>query len=117
MAAPQSSAVHRVRTIPAIKDGIDFSGCATVSLGLKKVCQKMGIHTATKFACEKNKAAINITKHVAKPEIFHDDVLSRDATSLPHVDVYSFSSPCTSFSPAGEGRGIESNDGQLVFRR
>ena len=40
----------------------------------------------------------------------------RDEYVLPKVDVYSFASPCTSFSNAGKRDGIENPNGALFFK-
>ncbi len=100
-----------------IRDGSDFSGVGTTSLALRKLCARAGIQVCTEFACEKNRAAAKITQHVAQPRLFHRDVRKRDLGVLTglNIDVYSFASPCTSFSSAGTKRGIDHADGELFF--
>ena len=115
----QKDASRRLRTVRrrrTLTDGADFSGLGTVSLALKKKGRVAKIRMSTLFASDKSSACAKITKHVARPQIFHANVLDRDVEQLPKVDIYSCASPCTGFSNAGKREGFENQNGELFFK-
>ena len=87
-----------------------------MSFAIRKLATRAGIPASTLWASDKKKACEKITQHTARPVTFHANVLERDESELPKVDVYSFASPCTSFSNAGLRDGVNSPNGALFFK-
>jgi DNA (cytosine-5)-methyltransferase 1 len=68
--------------------------------------KQLGVSFKQLWYCDNNKYARETSEaNHPKPEIFFDDMLSRNNKSLPHLDLYICGFPCQSFSLAGKRLG------------
>lgn len=89
----------------------DFSGLGSPEEALKR----LGVPHRVVFACERDKYARNSYYANHEPEIFYDDVTTRDNKTAPYSDMYVFGFPCQAFSIAGKQKGFEDTRGTLFF--
>ena len=100
----------------AIRVGSDFSGLDTVLVGTKKLCSRIGKPVIATHACDTSRACKTLTTSLHNPQVFNQDILTRSTADLPSCDLYSFTAPCTQFSPAGCQLDVDALDGQLLFK-
>ena len=100
----------------ALKVGSDFSGLDTLVIASKKLCAKIEKPVVSTHACDKSRACKKLIMHLHAPAVFNNDIRTRDTSSLPDCDIYSFTSPCHPFSCGGKMGGITTADGQLLFK-
>jgi site-specific DNA-cytosine methylase len=63
--------------------------------------KQLGVSFKQLWYCDNNKYARETSEaNHPKPEMFFDDMLSRNNKSLPHLDLYICGFPCQSFSLA-----------------
>ena len=86
-----------------IRIGTDCSGIEAPIEALKQ----LGIPFQHKWACEKDKFARQSILANYQPEILYQDIIERDHTKLPDVDVYVCGFPCQSFSLMGKKLGTK----------
>jgi len=89
----------------------DFSGLGSPEEALKR----LGVPHRVVFACERDKYARLSYEANHSPEIFYNDVTTRDNDTVPYSDCYVFGFPCQAFSIAGKQLGFEDMRGTLVF--
>jgi DNA (cytosine-5)-methyltransferase 1 len=89
----------------------DFSGLGSPEEAIKR----LGVPYRVVFACERDKYARNSYYANHEPEIFYDDVTTRNNDTAPYSDCYVFGFPCQAFSIAGKQLGFEDMRGTLVF--
>ena len=100
----------------SIKVGSDFSGLETCLMATKKLCAKIEKPVVSTHACDKSRACKKLIMHLHAPAVFNTDVRTRDTSSLPTCDLYSFTAPCQPFSCGGKMGGTTIADGQLLFK-
>ena len=93
----------------AIIFGSDFTGLSSQSTTLNALKNHYGMKSAIqhKFACDNNPQCKKVIHHneATSPEVFFDDVTTRDANSMPYVDFYQYTAPCQGVSKAGKQNG------------
>jgi DNA (cytosine-5)-methyltransferase 1 len=94
-----------------IKIGTDFSGIGAPEQALKK----LGVEHKCMFACDVDKYAKKSYLANYNPEVFYDDIKTRDHKNAPYVDLYVAGFPCQAFSIAGRRKGFEDTRGTLFF--
>ena len=94
-----------------IRVGTDFSGIGAPEQAL----QQLGIPHKVKFACDFDKWAKKSYLSNYHPEIFYDNVATRDHSIAPEVDLYVAGFPCQTFSIAGKRAGFNDTRGTLFF--
>ena len=99
-----------------LRFGSDFSGICSGLIVLKRLVAKLKGYTAHHVhACDNDSNIKKLINHNFKPDHFDTDIKHRDVTMVPTCDVYSFTSPCGSFSAAGKQQGIADSSGQLIL--
>ena len=100
-----------------IRYGSDFSGLGTTGIALNKLVKRVpGLFARHTFSCDNNRTCKKIIMHHDEPDVFYDDIMTRDNMSTPRCDVYSFTSPCQSFSTAGKGKGMSDPRGAVMLK-
>ena len=90
--------------------GTDYSGLETPAIALRK----LGLDFRHAFACEKNLTCRKVITHGFSPEIVYPDILDRDVSSTPKVNLYIFGFPCQPYSRAGQQHGINDARAKLL---
>lgn len=91
--------------------GTDCSGLGSIEVAAERIGMKHSIA----FACDKDKYAKASYLANHKPGIFYDDLVTRDNSCTPKVDIYCSGFPCQTFSMAGNRRGFEDTRGTIFF--
>ena len=94
-----------------LKLGSGSAGMAMESISMKS----LSIDYQREFHCEKQKHCQRLLYKNDPPKILQDDVLTRDVSATPNVDVFFCTFPCQLFSPQGNGGGINDPRGICVF--
>ena len=94
-----------------IKFGSDFAGYDTAMLAARR----LKLPCASAFACENNRSCQKVLKSLGHSNII-GDVLTRDPSTTPYVDVFTFSPPCIDFSIEGKGMGEKQESGRLYVQ-
>tara|TARA_B110000902_G_scaffold264754_1_gene347065 strand:- start:679 stop:1743 length:1065 start_codon:yes stop_codon:yes gene_type:complete len=94
-----------------IKVGTDFSGIGSPEAALKR----LNIPHHNVFACDIDKYAKQSFLELNSPDLFYDDITTRDYKEVPQLDLYVAGFPCQSFSLAGKRGGFDDTRGTLFF--
>ena len=94
-----------------IKVGTDFSGIGSPEAALKR----LNIPHHNVFACDIDKYAKQSFLELNSPDLFYDDITTRDYKEVPQLDLYVAGFPCQSFSIAGQRKGFAETRGTLFF--
>ena len=94
-----------------IKVGTDFSGIGSPEAALKR----LNIPHHNVFACDIDKYARQSFLELNSPDLFYDDITTRDYKEVPQLDLYVAGFPCQSFSIAGQRKGFNETRGTLFF--
>ena len=94
-----------------IKVGTDFSGIGSPEAALKR----LNIPHHNVFACDIDKYAKQSFLELNSPDLFYDDITTRDYKEVPQLDLYVAGFPCQSFSSMGEQKGLKDERGSLFF--
>jgi DNA (cytosine-5)-methyltransferase 1 len=94
-----------------IKVGTDFSGIGSPEAALKR----LNIPHHNVFACDIDKYAKKSFLELNSPDLFYDDITTRDYKEVPQLDLYVAGFPCQSFSLAGKRGGFNDTRGTLFF--
>ena len=94
-----------------IKVGTDFSGIGSPEAALKR----LNIPHHNVFACDIDKYARQSFLELNSPDLFYDDITTRDYKEVPQLDLYVAGFPCQSFSHAGKRGGFNDTRGTLFY--
>lgn len=94
-----------------IKVGTDFSGIGSPEAALKR----LNIPHHNVFACDIDKYARQSFLELNSPDLFYDDITTRDYKEVPQLDLYVAGFPCQSFSLAGKRGGFNDTRGTLFY--
>jgi DNA (cytosine-5)-methyltransferase 1 len=94
-----------------IKIGTDFSGIGSPEAALKR----LNIPHHNVFACDIDKYARQSFLELNSPDLFYDDITTRDYKEVPQLDLYVAGFPCQSFSHAGKRGGFNDTRGTLFY--
>ena len=94
-----------------IKVGTDFSGIGSPEAALKR----LNIPHHNVFACDIDKYAKKSFLELNSPDLFYDDITTRNFKEVPQLDLYVAGFPCQSFSLAGQRKGFNETRGTLFF--
>ena len=94
-----------------IKVGTDFSGIGSPEAALKR----LNIPHHNVFACDIDKYAKQSFLELNSPDLFYDDIITRDYKEVPQLDLYVAGFPCQSFSHAGKRGGFNDTRGTLFY--
>ncbi len=94
-----------------IKVGTDFSGIGSPEAALKR----LNIPHHNVFACDIDKYAKQSFLELNSPDLFYDDITTRDYKEVPQLDLYVAGFPCQSFSLAGKRGGFNDTRGTLFY--
>lgn len=94
-----------------IKVGTDFSGIGSPEAALKR----LNIPHHNVFACDIDKYAKQSFLELNSPDLFYDDITTRDYKEVPQLDLYVAGFPCQSFSLAGKRGGFDDTRGTLFY--
>ena len=94
-----------------MKVGTDFSGIGSPEAALKR----LNIEIEEVFACEIDKYARKSFSELHNPNIFYNDITTRNHSEVPNLDLYVAGFPCQSFSLAGKRKGFDETRGTLFF--
>jgi len=94
-----------------MKVGTDFSGIGSPEAALKR----LNIEIEEVFACEIDKYARKSFSELHNPNIFYNDITTRNHSEVPKLDLYVAGFPCQSFSLAGKRKGFDETRGTLFF--
>ena len=94
-----------------IKVGTDFSGIGSPEAALKR----LNIPHHNVFACDIDKYARQSFLELNSPDLFYDDITTRDYKEVPQLDLYVAGFPCQSFSLAGKRGGFDDTRGTLFY--
>jgi DNA-cytosine methyltransferase len=121
--SPSSSEVARaprrrrlddaLRNAQPIKIGHDFCGIQAPLQALEEA----GVPYDHVFSSDNNAHVKTIVMKSFRPNVFYDDVTTRDNSKAPYVDMLVFGPPCQPWSAAGLQKGIDDpkNRGVLLF--
>ena len=91
--------------------GTDCSGIEAPIEALKQ----LGIPYKHIWSCEKDKYARQSIQANYEPEIFYEDITTRNHTTLPDVDIYVCGFPCQSFSLMGKKLGTSDVRSNIMY--
>lgn len=94
-----------------IKVGTDFSGIGSPEAALKR----LNIPHHNVFACDIDKYAKQSFLELNSPDLFYDDITTRNFKEVPQLDLYVAGFPCQSFSHAGKRGGFNDTRGTLFY--
>lgn len=94
-----------------LRVGTDFSGIGAPEQALTQ----LNVPHVVEFACDFDKFAKQSYLSNYSPNIFYDNVATRDHSSAPEVDLYVGGFPCQTFSIAGKREGFNDTRGTLFF--
>ena len=91
--------------------GTDFSGLETASIA----CERVKIRTKLIFACEKEPKLRELIRRNFHAGVIYRDVLTRDISLMPTVDLFISCAPCPPWSQQGKHKGINDSRGSLLY--
>ena len=91
--------------------GTDFSGLETASIA----CERVKIRTKLLFACEKEPKLRELIRRNFHAGVIYRDVLTRDISLMPTVDLFISCAPCPPWSQQGKHNGINDSRGTLLY--
>ena len=101
--------------LSSIKVGTDCSGLDAPIIALKAA----GIDHRHIFSAETDQHCVDTINANSAPEIVYDDLMKRDNSTAPYVDMYIAGFPCQPFSTMGKQQGMDDDQGRgivsLVF--
>jgi len=105
--------ISRLNNQPKLRVGTDCSGIDAPIHALKL----MNVPFQYEFASDIDKAAKTSINCNHQPRMFFDDIMTRDHTRLPKLDLYCAGFPCQSFSTLGKRQGFDDtkNRGTVFF--
>ena len=105
--------ISRLNNQPKLRVGTDCSGIDAPIHALKL----MNVPFQYEFASDLDKAAKASINCNHQPRMFFDDIMTRDHTRLPKLDLYCAGFPCQSFSTLGKRQGFDDtkNRGTVFF--
>ena len=102
---------HRQPRIPKlVKYGSDFTGLNAGAIALARMNNPFQKVFSSDSAPECRKV-LECQKNAGK---IYEDVLTRPPTDKEYVDLYTWTPPCQSYSPAGKMQGIKVKNGKLL---
>lgn len=91
--------------------GTDCSGIEAPLVALKL----LGVDVDHKFACDNDTNVKQSVMGNFKPKLYFDDIMKRDHSKLPHVDIYVAGFPCQTFSMLGKRAGFKDPKKGTIF--
>ena len=96
-----------------LRIGTECSGICALSAAL----DRLQIDVDYAFACECDVHCQKQLRALAvPPKVIYENMETRDAASMPVVDLYVLGSPCQSYSYLGKRKGAEEMRGFLIFK-
>ena len=96
-----------------LRIGTECSGICALSAAL----DRLQVDVDYAFACECDSHCQKQLRALAvPPNVIYENMETRDAASMPVVDLYVLGSPCQSYSYLGKRKGAEEMRGFLIFK-
>ena len=96
-----------------LRIGTECSGICALSAAL----DRLQIDVDYAFACEcDSHCQKQLRALTVPPKVIYENMETRDAASMPVVDLYVLGSPCQSYSYLGKRKGAEEMRGFLIFK-
>ena len=96
-----------------LRIGTECSGICALSAAL----DRLQVDVDYAFACECDVHCQKQLRALAvPPKVIYENMETRDAASMPVVDLYVLGSPCQSYSYLGKRKGAEEMRGFLIFK-
>ncbi len=97
-------------TGPTITVGSDCSGLDSVMVALNQM--GLGVRVKLQFCSDNDPTCQAFLQAKHKPHRFYTDVVGKDITGIPRVDIYSAGFPCQPWSSDGKGQGRRDKHGR-----
>ena len=99
-----------IRTPKLVKYGSDFTGLNAGAIALAR----MNIPFQKVFSSDSAPECRKVLECQKNPGKIYEDVLTRPPADEEYVDLYTWTPPCQSYSPAGKMQGIKVKNGKLL---